>query len=222
MATTSSRASATTRTSSRRAQPSHSCSRGCCNQTFLFLGYSLTDPNFRQIHDEIEQMLGAARKKAHATTFDSSNEIPGQVCITRFEGTIDEKTHELWRWLDRLVDDAITPDSLLLTEAADETHVVSDALTGVRTRLLEVAAELERVTRSPLSPDEARTVARIAATLFAHGWRSSNGNHELLKALARSLTDPSERARLLQIALWQADSEKDVLELELLLGPQAG
>lgn len=45
------------------------------NHSFLFVGYALRDPNFRQIHSRIADMLQSAQRKAFAVTVDAATEI---------------------------------------------------------------------------------------------------------------------------------------------------
>src|SRR5205085_2313088 len=46
------------------------------NRTFFFVGYSLRDPNFRQIYARIARMLREARRPAFATTFERGEALP--------------------------------------------------------------------------------------------------------------------------------------------------
>ncbi len=187
------------------------------NQTFLFIGYSLTDPNFKQIYNRIARLLGAARRRAFATSFGPPADKPPGVEVIRFDGSIEDQTSSLRSWLDALVDHASAPESVLLADAADTTHVAPTALVELRTRLLQVGAEVARLTSAQLSADDARTVAQIAATLFGHGWRSPAGNDRMLEELARKLADPAEQESLLRVALSQADSRDAVTRIEQLL-----
>src|SRR5205085_4469760 len=44
------------------------------NQTFLFVGYGLKDPNFRQIYSRIADMLQGAKRAAFALTVEAGSE----------------------------------------------------------------------------------------------------------------------------------------------------
>lgn len=186
------------------------------NQTFLFVGYSLQDPNFLQIHGRIVRMLGAACRPAFVTTFATAAHDPENVEVVRFAGDLAEQTAALWRWTDALVDAAIRPDSTLLADRVSD-ESISPALAEMRECLLDVASELLRATQQRLVPDDARVLARIAAMLFEHGWRAPQGNHRLLVTLARQLGDPAERRALLVEALAHTDSSQAAADVRVEL-----
>ncbi len=189
------------------------------NQSFLFLGYSLKDPNFQQIYKRIANVLGAAQRPTFATSFVPPDPGPdpdvAHVEVVPFEGTLEEQTQLLWRWLDQLVDDAIRPESLLLSTAEDHVHVASAEMSEMRAMLLDVGNEVQRLSRGNLAPDDARALAGIAEALFARGWRAHQGNHRLLADLAVHLA-PADREPLLLAALAQADSEKAAATIQKL------
>ena len=156
------------------------------NQTFFFVGYSLRDPNFRQIYSKIDHMLRTAKRPAFATTFDL---VKGYVKdqYTRKQLRLIElgkpsdtsTTHppEWERWqatrrflafLDRLSEEVSEGTHLLLareTMQAKQTTLtpLAEALAVAGDRLLEVIKE-------PLSVEETRLVARTLKFLCEQGW----------------------------------------------------
>jgi hypothetical protein len=180
------------------------------------VGYSLTDPNFKQIYDRISRLLGAAQRPAFATSFGSSSEAPPHVRVISFDGTIEEKTTALRCWLDELVDVAREPVSLLLADAADSAHVATPEMLELRARLNRVGDEVVQRARRPMVAADARILARVATSLMEHGWRASCGNDRLLEMIATKL-DSSEREPLVRFALAQADSHDSIARLEAIL-----
>jgi hypothetical protein len=190
------------------------------NQSFLFLGYSLSDPNFIQIYNRIANVLGAARRPAFATSFTPPDAGPdkelARVSVVPFSSNIHEQTQLLWRWLDQLIDAGVRPDSVLLADADESEHIARSHMLPMRRRLLDVGSELLRLATQELARDEARTLANIAETLFAHGWRATAGNHRILAKLAKQL-DLQDREDLLLAAMSQTDSLDQVAELQRVL-----
>jgi hypothetical protein len=185
------------------------------NQTFLFLGYSLTDPNFRQIYESIVTMLGASTRRPVVATFGAPQLALAHLDVVAFTG--GDEPVRLARWLDRLVDDAVRPRSVLLAEtiAAQPTP----ALAELRTKLLDVAAAIERARRGPIAEDEARVFVQIVRVLFDHGFQARPSNGALLSRLAMSLpTD--ERDAILREAAAQADSVAGAAFATELLPPR--
>jgi hypothetical protein len=187
------------------------------NQTFFFVGYSLRDPNFRQIFVRIARMLREARRPAFATTFEAAGDSGGylteqwrnkQLHLIGIPGsTQEEQEQQLVRFLDALAERVTlqTPRLFLAPE-----QVVSPPLERLRNLLLdEVGAEVEAVVQrkltGPNADVEVRYLAEVLAFLTHNGWRPSQwlGEHlcKLWENLAEQTADPAERRRLLIAAL---------------------
>ncbi len=205
------------------------------NHSFFFVGYGLRDPNFRQIHGRIADMLQNAQRRAFAVTLDPPSEItpylqrqwankglhllflPGQ--------TVGERVRNLWRFLDQLAE-AVNPRSLFLADDADFAlaTIAAPPLENVR-RLLrdqvgqEVEAMIEQLA-SHASDREVLLTAQILEFLAGHGWRPAKGLSftKLWERLARHARDKHERRRLLIRALRHAEHERDIARLRRRLG----
>jgi O-acetyl-ADP-ribose deacetylase (regulator of RNase III) len=192
-------------------------------QTFFFVGYSLRDPDFRQIHSRIALMLEEAKRPAFASTFDAHGphaQAQWQKKQLELVGLPSEgdRARTLALWLDALADRVLDQPPILL--AADSDDEVPEALLEVRSRLLEAAFEVERLCRPNLLPDEARHLARVLDALVALGWqpRGPFPMWRLWHDLALSLPEPAEQRALLRRALTHTERLSDVEMLETLLG----
>jgi hypothetical protein len=96
------------------------------NHTFLFLGYSLRDPNFRTMFGEVGRMLREGRRPAFATTFDADSsagelirEQWRQKNLELISITDGERSVALYRFLDRLGERLAlrNPQPILTTDA---------------------------------------------------------------------------------------------------------
>jgi len=78
------------------------------NRSFLFLGYSLRDPNLKAIIDEVGQLLQDSKRPCYAIVFDADQNDIIQwnnkgVHILKLSGFTNlEKTFNLWRFIDQL------------------------------------------------------------------------------------------------------------------------
>ena len=177
-------------------------------RTFLFVGYSLRDPDFRRLHARIARMLGESQRKAHATTFDRpklhaiTQWDKKNVSLVPLEPTPD---HEgaLARWLDGLVD-AVRAEPVLLAPAVD--MPATPDIAALREHLCHAGEALERAVESVADARQAHLVAQGLEALVQLGWKP-NGRRlwELWKILGERAGAP-ERTRLLRRALAATES----------------
>jgi hypothetical protein len=192
------------------------------NQTFFFVGYSLRDPDFRQIHSRISLMLEEARRPAFATTFDPHGPHAlaqwkrKQVELVGLEPGGDRQM-TLAAWLDALAERVLDAPPLLL--APDAEPELPPALIGLRDALLSAGEELQKLSRAASGPAEARELSRVLGALVDLGWRPrTRGPLWLLWLdLATRLPDPADRRRLLADALAHTERYADVEGLNELL-----
>ena len=186
------------------------------NRTFFFVGYSLRDPNFRQIYSRIAAMLAEAKRPAYATTFEDTSEYQieqwkrkGLHLVPIPGANTAEKARNLLIWLDRLAEMATGDPQTFL---APDAEAQSGPLDMLRSRLREVALEAEGLCNESLSPAEAALLAQILELLIEFGWRPPSGRplSWLLASLSRRLGDRTEaRQRLLALALAHTVKLKD-------------
>jgi O-acetyl-ADP-ribose deacetylase (regulator of RNase III) len=165
------------------------------NQTFLFVGYSRVDPNFREIFAEVAALYEGAGWQAFAAAVDPPGPGPdrrGQLELLQMPGD-DEATriHRLGLFIDWLADAVLLghgdlppadragaaedlPSGLFL--APDVPAVGEGAADNLRSGLLDQVAKV--VERScdgafcpELGPKEARHLARVLRFLVEQGWR---------------------------------------------------
>jgi hypothetical protein len=183
------------------------------NQTFLFAGYGLRDPNFRQIYSRIADMLQGARREAFALTVEAGSaaspflagqwQRKGLHLLTMPGDTAEVRVQASLRMLDWLADQ-VTLQGHDLFLARD---VPGDGtLEPLRQILIEeVGREVEQGCLRPHSESEARHLAEVLAFLTEHGWRPSPNSRlslwELWERLADGCPDRAGRRRLLVTAL---------------------
>src|SRR5262249_21733098 len=119
------------------------------NRTFFFVGYSLRDPNFRQVHGRVHRSLRAARRPGVTARFEAAGAAGSYMARHWREKGLhllgipgsdpEEREHHLLRFLDRLADRvaSVSPRLLLSPDAE-----VSPPLARSRGLLQEVGAEL--------------------------------------------------------------------------------
>jgi len=217
------------------------------NQTFFFLGYSLRDPNFRQIYSKIDLMLRAAKRPAFATTFDSvKGYVKGQYARKQLrlvelgripqlpkDAPAGEEQYEraqasrrLLAFLDRLAEEVsegarlfLAPEAVAGPDAEGTPLLpLAKALTLAGDRIVEAAA-------ASLSPEETRQAVHTLAFLCEHGWRPRHGSHVTVSGLWQKLASrlpqgedtKRERRQLLEAALRYADDSRTALRLKKML-----
>jgi hypothetical protein len=198
------------------------------NQTFFFVGYSLRDPNFRQVFSRIARMLKEAQRPAFATSFEARGDtapylerqwqkqqlqllaIPGQ--------SVEEQGQELLHFLDALAE-RVTLQAPPLALAGDVPS--TPGLARLRTLLEAAGEEVDRLCREGASEEEDHFLARLLDFLTEHGWRPSRDRNRplarLYEELAERAKDPEQRRRLLIAALGSAEAFADVQRLRRLL-----
>ncbi len=197
------------------------------NQSFLFVGYGLRDPDFRQIWSRIGAMLEGAKRPAFATTFDA----PSRHGISQWErhglhlfalegATPHEKARRLDRFLDRLADLVARDPHLVLADDVEGTF--TETFATIRADMLGLVPKLtEACRRAPsASRSEVLALADMLRFFVAHGWRGNMPGHVggLFAALAlhRGLSD-DERTDLLVSALRHTESVEEAKKLRAKL-----
>ena len=175
------------------------------NQTFLFLGYSLRDPNFRQIYHRIASMLREAQRPAFAVTFGtgSADSLSQRAWKRRNLHPIAvEDERQLWDLLDALAVQASGDDRLFLSPDVPQNAETADPqFVALRQSLHEVARHVLLAAKSDLSVEEARQTARVLDFLTAAGWRPPSINRGGIDARLEARLDLAERVAENQPAL---------------------
>ena len=183
------------------------------NQTFLFVGYSLSDPNFRQIYSRIARILKASKRMAYAIQFDADASSltrkvweSRQLQIIGVPGSGEEQGRRLLRFLDGLA-----------SAVLDEPKMLVSASAGMREALVRLGEEVkEAASRDDLSTEEVRQLASTLAFLTQHGWRPSVQDspwqtwHQLA---GKCKHDPARKRMMLREALKHTESLKDADEV---------
>jgi hypothetical protein len=183
------------------------------NQTFLFAGYGLKDPNFRQVYSRIADMLQGAKREAFALTVEAGSEtsplltqqwrrkglhllaMPGDEPAARVQASV--------RFLDWLADQ-VTLQGHDLFLARDVP--APKPLEALRNHLIEdVGRSVEESCGRPAGADDVRHLTEVLAFLTDHGWRPGPGSRyalwQLWEKLADGIQDASARRRMLITAL---------------------
>lgn len=179
------------------------------NQTFLFVGYSLSDPNFKQIYERVAQILKASKRTAYAVQFGAGAPEPTreywrgqQLELLDVPGEGAEQGHRFLRFLDGLA-----------AAVSDEPKLFVGARTGLRDALAALGAEVgAAASRDVLSAEEVRVLASSLAFLTRHGWRPSvqHSAWETWWRLAeRCKDDPARKRMMLREALKHTEGLKD-------------
>ncbi len=180
------------------------------NQTFLFVGYGLKDPNFRQIYSRIADMLQGARREAFALTVDAGTATsPFLADQWRRKGlhllampgrNLEERVRASVRFLDWLADRAsLHAPSLFL---ARDVPGIGTLAPLRRTLIDDVGRAVEESCQGPCTEDDARQLAETLTFLTEHGWRPAGRSLSgLWECLADRFTDAAARRRMLIAAL---------------------
>jgi O-acetyl-ADP-ribose deacetylase (regulator of RNase III) len=199
------------------------------HQTFLFVGYSLRDTDFRQVYSSIERMLREAKRPAYAVSFDATS---GQEQVLRqqqwerkklflipFSGPHETQKALLRRWLDKLAEKCATQDSILLAagQSADD---LPPSLTKLRVSLFEVAREIETLCKEELSAEDAQITGQVLSLLASLGWRPSDQSSvaRIWVKIAMSFPEQSEERKIyLRRALEHTDHSTATEAIQRLL-----
>ncbi len=206
------------------------------NQTFLFAGYGLKDPNFRQIYSRIADMLEGARREAFALSVDEESVTGGLLAeqwrkkglhlLSMPGADRDRRVRALLLFLDWLADQVTLQEQDLFL-ARDVPGRPS--LQGLRRTLIEeVGRELLSACRHG-PPEDAPQLAQVLALLTDHGWRPDPRSGFTLPRLWAKLADDcpevAARRRMLIRALRHAENFDDAEDLQRRLedlGPLTG
>lgn len=204
------------------------------NHSFFFVGYSLRDPNFRQIHSRIAEMLKSGQRKAFAVTVDPQSEVSpfiqrqwarkGLHLLFLPGATLAERVHNLWRFLDQLTE-AVNRRSLFLADDAGFMNASPKTarLEPLRKLLSDgVGGELESLISglgSTVSEREVHLAAQVLGFLTDLGWRPQGplSLTNLWERLADGVSDLYEKQRLLIRALRHAEQYSDIVRLRTKL-----
>ena len=179
------------------------------NQTFLFVGYSLSDPNFRRIYERVARILKAAKRTAYAFQFDADASHntrdfwkSQQLELIDVPGKGPEQGCHFLRFLDGLA-----------AAVLDEPKLFVGARTGLRDALASLGKEINlAASRDDLSAEEVRHLASTLAFLTRHGWRPSvrHSAWETWQQLAKQCKDdPARKRMMLREALKHTESLED-------------
>jgi hypothetical protein len=189
-------------------------------RVFFFVGYSLRDPNFRQIWARLARMLREARRPAFATTFEGGGQAgvylaeqwrrKGLNLVQVPGSSLADQQRAFQRFLDRLADQVtLGRPGLFLAPDAD----FSPRLTRLRGLLVEdVGTAVANLCERELQGEEVDRLAEVLRFLTDLGWRPPGRGPDLcrlweqLAAHAR----PAERRSMLIRALHCAETFADV------------
>jgi len=144
------------------------------SRTFVFIGYSLRDPNLNVIIDEVGTILKDARRPCYAVVFEASDaevvawKLRG-VNLLRVKGdTIQAKTYSLWSFLDLLQEKYYTPNHAWL--APDSKDFVTNSTTAAMqtqiTQLTSTLKSLAEIVRDRSGPLDESTIDFIMPFLL--------------------------------------------------------
>jgi hypothetical protein len=164
------------------------------NQTFLFFGYGLRDPNTRQIYSEVAHLLHGAGRAAFAVSVDAPSDtsefyvrqweeqglhllaMPGDTPRARVQNAI--------RFLDWLARKTAERPDLVLAPHIEPEHL--DPAAGALAALLRPTLESlgDQLPEAVLdhAAANARALARMLELLVGLGWRPRKG-YEVLEIL---------------------------------------
>jgi hypothetical protein len=222
------------------------------NHTFLFAGYRLRDPNFRQIYGRVARLLADADRHAFAIDVGVANRHAirsGQeqhLHLLPMPGADEaERIRASNVFLDWLADRVVAGESVSVPAEEEATVTAlppalfllenvrfSGPLEPLRRALIDVGRQVEEAyDRRDCSADEARALAVVLECLTRLGWRPQGrglGLWELWQWLAGALDNPPERVRLLRAALRltndvrQADQVRRLLDAEAAAAEDGG
>lgn len=179
------------------------------NRTFLFVGYSLRDPNFRLIFRKLDRLLKEAKRPAYVLTFEEPNAYQRAYWASKNVQLLslgtDSPQQTLWLFLDRLSAEVEGERHLLLSPDRAEPSPAARGLLGALDR---VGAQLTELEIEALSPDEVRVAAAALATLAEEGWRPRSTSILLLWLRLAERASAPDRERFLQQALRYVEKQE--------------
>ena len=197
------------------------------NQTFLFVGYSLNDPNFDRSIARSPECSRRPQRHAFATTLDDAasgltSEIweSKNLHVLPMPGeTVREKSQALTRFLDDLTTQtALNEPKAFLAPGQTGT---SAPMADLRKTLKALGNQVEEASSGPLTSETAMELASTLRFLTRHGWRPSiqETAWETWQRLADAMGDDLEQKRaMLREALKQTEklTDADAIRAELL------
>ena len=206
------------------------------NQTFLFAGYGLKDPNFRQIYSRIADMLQGAEREAFSLMVEAGTETTpfltqqwrrkGLHLLAMPGSQPEQRVRMSWLFLDWLADQIVLgAHDLFLARDVPGTG----ALEALRHQLIEeVGREVEQSCKQPLVESEADRLAEVLAFLTEHGYRpnprSGLSLWRMWEKLAQGVEEPTQKRRMLIRALQyteRIDDTEHIREQLVRLNKQA-
>jgi NAD-dependent SIR2 family protein deacetylase len=191
------------------------------NRTFLFVGYSLRDPNFRQIHAKIAHTLREAKQPAFTLVFESLPESARKqwnkqqvfpICIAG--AAKEEKLLHLACLLD-YIGEKVAGDSQLYLAQQPRPAAETSAL---QRKLRELGTLLEAEVEETPNDEQARRSAMVLAFLTDQGWRPRHVSlSQLWERLADASTASEDRHKRLIRALAHAEESDVIIRLRARL-----
>lgn len=193
------------------------------NRTFLFVGYSLRDPNFRQIHAKIAHTLREAKQPAFTLVFESLSEPARKQWnrqqvfpITIAGNTKEEKLLHLACLLDYIAEKVAGDSHLYLSHKPRA--ATTEQAPAVQQKLRELGALLESEITETLSNEQARRLAVVLVFLTDQGWRPKRVSlSKLWERLADACDVVEDRHNCLIRALSHAEEVQVITRLQAIL-----
>ena len=195
------------------------------NQTFFFVGYSLRDPNFRQIYNQIAGLLKDSKRPAFATTFEPITKnlraqwAKKQLYLIPIADHGAGASHYLWQVLDELAAAATGGWRLFLSEDAERQESVGP-IKALRTSLIDGVGETIKklhASQRTLTKEEIGQTARVLSFLAQQGWRPRGVSlSKLWWRLAARLEDEARR-QMREVGLGPTSAEALCEEIQGML-----
>jgi len=193
------------------------------NRTFLFVGYSLRDPNFRQIHAKIAHTLREAKQPAFTLVFENLSEPARKqwnrqqvfpICIAG--NNKEERLFHLACLLDHIAERVAGDSHLYLShKPRAEKEIETSALPQ---KLRELGTLLESEIDATLNDEQARHLAIVLVFLTDQGWRPKRVSLSALwERLADAITNAEDRHNCLIRALAHAEQVDVITRLRTTL-----
>jgi len=174
------------------------------NHHFLFVGYSLSDPNLNTIRGAVQAMLAGSQRKAWVTRFPEGTAQPDAAHpLTWME---QPSAWELWRMLDRIAARCVDLSRSYLADGRTSEG------TSLREQLLAVGRSLhDEILHGRVADHERSALATTLAALEALGWRPEEAGSRFLlwRRLAEDAADPLHRSEWWSNALACARNEEE-------------
>ena len=172
------------------------------NQTFFFVGYSLRDPNFRQIYNQIAGLLKDSKRPAFAITFEPITEhlrqqwAKKQLYLIPISDYGAGASHYLWQVLDELAAAATGGWRLFLSQDVEREASVGP-IKELKSSLIDGVGETIKklhASQRALSREQIGQTARVLSFLVQQGWRPRGVSlSKLWWRLAARLEDEARR-----------------------------